>query len=79
MKIYIRNDPYEIPQTWWDNFEATLVPKYIGTDALQKHIEDRRSQLDAAGATLKWEKENGLPYLEFNNEKDMIWFLLKWS
>lgn len=79
VKIYIRNHPDEIPQPWWDRFESTLVPRYVGTDALQKHIEDRRAKLDAQGATLKWEEETGLPYLKFDDEKDAVMFLLKWS
>ena len=79
MKLYIRNHPDELAQPWWDRFEATLVPRYIGTNALQKHIEDRRAILDAHGALMQWDKDTGLPYLKFDNEQDMIWFLLKWS
>ena len=79
MKLYIRNHPDEITQPWWDRFEATLVQRYVGTDALQKHIEDRRAKLDAHGAVMYWDKDTGVPYLQFNNEKDMIWFMLKYS
>ena len=79
MKLYIRNHPDEIVQPWWDRFEATLVPRYVSTDALQKHIEDRRAKLDAHGALMQWDKDTGLPYLKFNNEQDLCWFVLKWS
>lgn len=79
MKLYIRNHPDEISQPWWDHFESKLVPRYVGTDALQKHIEDRRAKLDAHRALLQWNKETGVPYLEFKNEKDATMFLLKWS
>ena len=79
MKLYIRNHPNEIPQPWWDRFEATLVPRSVGTDALKKHIEDRRAKLDAHGALLQWEKDTGLPYLKFDRQEDLVWFTLKWS
>lgn len=79
MKMYIRNHPDEIVQPWWDRFESTLVPRFVGTDALQKHIADRRTKLEAAGALLKWDKETGLPYLEFDDEKNAVWFVSKWS
>lgn len=79
MKVYIRNHPDEITQPWWGRFEQSLVDRYVGTEGLQKHIKDRQEKLDAANAKLKWEKETGLPYLEFGNEKAMCWFILKWS
>ncbi len=79
MKLYIRNHPDEISQPWWDRFEATLVQRYVGTEALQKHIKDRQEKLDSAGALLQWEKETGLPYLKFRDEQSMLWFLLKWG
>jgi len=79
MKVYIRTHPDAITEPWWDNFEKSLVQRFVGTEALQRHIEDRRSKLDAANAMMKWEKETGLPYLEFNDEKDLCWFMLKWS
>lgn len=79
MKLYIRNHPDEVVQHWWDRFEATLVQRFVGTDALQKHIEDRRAKLEAHGALMQWDKNNGLPYLQFDNEQDMVWFVLKWS
>lgn len=79
MKLYIRNHPNEEVQPWWGRFEATLVQRYVGTDALQRHIEDRRSKLDAHGAVMQWDKDTGLPYLKFSNERDLCWFILKWS
>lgn len=79
MKLYIRNHPDEIPQPWWDRFEATLVDRYVGTDALHTHIEDRRAKLDAHGALLQWDKDTGLPYLKFDKQEDLMWFMLKWS
>lgn len=79
MKLYIRNHPDEVAQPWWDRFEATLVQRYVGTDALQKHIEDRRAKLDDHGAVLQWDKDTGLPYLQFDKQEDIVWFILKWS
>ena len=79
MNLYIRNHTLETPQPWWDRFEATLISRYGGTEALQKHIEDRRSKLDAHGALLRWDKNKGVPYLKFSNEQDLHWFILKWS
>ena len=79
MKLYIRNHPDEVTQPWWDRFEATLIPRHVGTGALKKHVEDRRAKLESYGALLQWERSTGLPYLEFNNEKDMVWFMLEWS
>ncbi len=79
MKLYIRNHPDEITQPWWDRFEQSLVPRYVGTKELRRHIKDRQEKLDAANAKLKWEKETGLPYLEFGDEKSRCWFILKWS
>ena len=79
MQLYIRNHPDEVVQPWWDHFEATLVQRYVGTDALQKHIEDRRNKLDAHGAVLQWDKDTGLPYLQFDKQEDLAWFILKWS
>jgi len=79
MKLYIRNHPDEITQPWWDRFEQSLVDRYVGTEALQRHIKDRQEKLDAVGAVLQWEKATGLPYLKFQDEQSMCWFLLKWS
>jgi len=79
MKLYIRNHPDEITQPWWDRFETSLVDRYVGTEALGRHIKDRQEKLDAAGAVLQWEKDTGLPYLKFQDEQSMSWFLLKWS
>ena len=79
MKLYIRNHPDELTQSWWDRFEATLIPRSVGTGAFKKHVEDRRAKLNAHGALLQWEKDTGLPYLKFNDEKDLVWFILKWS
>ena len=79
MNLYIRNHPDEVTQPWWDRFEATLVQRYVGTDALQKHIEDRRAKLEAHGALMQWDKDTGLPYLKFVDEKHLSWFILKWS
>ncbi len=79
MKLYIRNHPEEIPQPWWDRFEATLIPRYVGTAAMRKHIEDRRTKLDAYGAVLQWDSENGLPYLLFKDTKKLSFFVLKWT
>ena len=79
MNLYIRNHPDEVTQPWWDRFEATLVQRYVGTDALQKHIEDRRAKLEAHGALMQWDKDTGLPYLKFDDEKHLSWFILKWS
>ena len=79
MKLYIRNHPHEITQPWWDRFEKSLVDRYIGTEALQLHIKDRREKLDAAGAVLHYETGTGLPYLKFKDEQSMVWFVLKWS
>jgi hypothetical protein len=79
MNLYIRNHTHENTQPWWDRFEAALVPRYGGKDALQKHIEDRVATLDAHGARLRWDKDRGVPYLKFNSEKDLSWFMLKWS
>jgi hypothetical protein len=76
---YIRHCPEQDCEPWWLRFEATLVQRYVGTDALQKHVEDRRAKLDAHGALLRWEKDTGLPYLQFRSEQDQTWFLLKWS
>lgn len=78
MILYIRNHPDEIAQPWWDRFEATLVDRDVGPGAHQKHIEDRRAKLDAHGALLKW-APTGVPYLKFEDEKAMTWFILKWS
>ena len=79
MKLYIRNHSNEIAQSWWNRFEATLSPRGIGTDGLRQHMEDRRAKLDAHGALLQWDEDPGLPYLKFDKEKDLIWFILKWS
>lgn len=79
MKLYLRTHHNEVTPSWWDNFEATLVPRYVGTDALKKHIEDRRVKLDACGALLQWDKDTGLPYLYFNNADDKLMFVLRWS
>jgi hypothetical protein len=78
MKLYIRQHPDEIPQPWWDRFEQSLPHRYDGTEALEKHIKDRREKLDAAGAILQWDKASGLPYLKFRDEQSMLCFLLKW-
>jgi hypothetical protein len=79
MNLYIRNHSDEVAQPWWDRFEATLVHRGVGTDELQKHIEDRRNKLDAHSALLQWDKDTGLPYLKFDKQKDLLWFILKWS
>lgn len=79
MNLYIRNHPDEVSQPWWDRFEATLVQRFVGTDALQKHIEDRRAKLEAHSALLQWDKDTGLPYLQFDKQEDLVWFILKWS
>lgn len=79
MKLYIRNHPDEVAQPWWDRFEATLSQRGVGTDGLQKHIKDRRAKLDAYSALLQWDKDTGLPYLTFDKQEDLVWFILKWS
>jgi hypothetical protein len=78
-RLYIRNHPDEITQPWWDRFEQSLVSREIGTKGHEQHIKDRREKLDAAGAVLQYEKETGLPYLKFQDEQSMCWFVLKWS
>ena len=79
MNLYIRNHTLENSQPWWDRFEAALVPRNVGTDAPRKHIEDRHNKLNTYGALLQWDKDKGVPYLKFNDEKDLCWFILKWS
>ena len=74
MKLYIRNHPFEVTQPWWDRFEASLGERSTN---VKKFIEDRRAKLEAHGALLQWEE--GLPYLKFDDEKDLSWFVLKWS
>lgn len=76
MKLYIRNRIEELPQPWWDRFEASLISRSSGTE---RHIQDRHAKLDAHGALLQWDKDKGLPYLKFDNKKAVTLFLLKWS
>jgi len=39
MNLNIRHHPDEVTQPWWDRFEASLIPRSIGTKALEKHIK----------------------------------------